>query len=121
MNLVTFEGCCTAKIITGFGQTGTAEYEYRPETPLTHYQMAKGMAAHMVTQRRRGDATLVVTLNNQQKAGLDVLRGLGWHVSPALHKRAHSETQLHVCYTALHDLSTVEGLAELDKKVAAFA
>lgn len=118
---VEFPGCCTAKVITGFGQTGTAEYEYRPEDPLSHQTIARGIVGEMARYRRRGHATLVVTLNSQQKAGIEVLRALNWHVSPPIHKLAHPETQLHVCYCDLSSLEDPTELTKLDEIVASFA
>lgn len=121
MNLLDFPGCCTADILTGFGQTGTAEYEYRPDTLLTHHKVASGVLAKMRYSRKCGHATIVVTLNSQQKTALEVLRALNWHVSEPLGKRNHSETDLHVCYCALAPLADVEYDESLVKIVEGFA
>lgn len=122
MNLLDFPGCCTAEILTGFGQTGVAEYAYRPEKQnLTHFEIAEEVFKKMAYARRTGNATIIVTLNSEQKTALEVLREMKWHVSPPLSKRAHAEHDLHVCYCELAVMVDDEKREQLAEIVAGFA
>ena len=47
MKLLPFPGCCTAGILTGFGGTGTAEYQYHPEKEYTEESMYQEIQQHL--------------------------------------------------------------------------
>lgn len=96
MQLVDFPGCCTACVLVGFGQSDTAQYNYRPEreyTEETFYKEAK----ELLEQAGRGNsATVIAITNSDQTTAMKVLPKLGFVlVQQEIGKRAHEDKTLN--------------------------
>lgn len=108
MEVVDFEGCCTAKIVTGFGQTKTAEYEYRP-TDNPYHEVGELPVGEIEGQlrylerihRANGDAVLTAITNNEQVNANKALSNRGWKFSGWMKKTQHPETQVCLWYKPL--------------------
>lgn len=90
--LIDFPGCCTAKILTGFGQSDTAEYAYRPARDITFEQMYAECESMIEVQKRGGRVALIfATTNSDQKMGEQVLEKLGFQRTLEVSKTQHSD------------------------------
>lgn len=90
--LIDFPGCCTAKILTGFGQSDTAEYAYRPAHGMTFEQMYAECESMIEVQKRGGRVALIfATTNSDQKMGEQVLEKLGFQRTLEVSKTQHSD------------------------------
>ena len=95
MKLHTFPGCCTAKILVGFGETDTAAYDIRPAEPYTDETMFAEILELLRAAGRGGNATVVATTNSDQRTANAVLPKAGFVcVQQNIHKVAHSHLQL---------------------------
>ena len=94
MKLVPFPHCCTAKILAGFGETDTADYGARPETPYTEEGMFKEVVDKLEEAHRAGQAMVFATTNSEQKTANAVLPRVGFEKIEATAKAAHSGVQL---------------------------
>jgi hypothetical protein len=108
MEVVEFEGCCTAKIVTGFGQTETAEYEYRPtdnpylEAGELPVNAIEGKLRSLERRRRaRGDAVLTAITNNEQVNANEALLNQGWQHSGWMSKTQHPNTKVRLWFKPL--------------------
>ena len=94
MKLVPFPHCCTAKILAGFGETDTADYGARPETPYTEESMFKEVVDKLEEAHRAGQAMVFATTNSEQKTANAVLPRVGFEKIEATAKAKHSGVQL---------------------------
>ena len=94
MKLVPFPHCCTAKILAGFGETDTADYGARPETPYTEESMFKEVVDKLEEAHRAGQAMVFATTNSEQKTANAVLPRVGFEKIEATAKANHSGVQL---------------------------
>ena len=94
MKLVPFPHCCTAKILAGFGETNTADYGARPETPYTEEGMFKEVVDKLEEAHRAGQAMVFATTNSEQKTANAVLPRVGFEKIEATAKANHSGVQL---------------------------
>lgn len=90
--LIDFPGCCTAKILTGFGQSDTAEYAYRPAHGMSFEDMYAECESMIEVQKRGGRVALIfATTNSDQKMGEQVLEKLGFQRTLEVSKSQHSD------------------------------
>lgn len=94
MKLVPFPYCCTARILAGFGETDTADYGARPETPYTEESMFKEVVDKLEEAHRAGQAMVFATTNSEQKTANAVLPRVGFEKIEATAKANHSDVQL---------------------------
>ena len=94
MKLVPFPHCCTAKVLAGFGETDTADYGARPETPYTEENMFKEVVDKLEEAHRAGQAMVFATTNSEQKTANAVLPRVGFEKIEATAKANHSDLQL---------------------------
>lgn len=96
MQLVPFTGCCTARILTGFGQSDTAYREYRPNQNYTKDTMADEIREHILAAGRGGAATIIAITDNQQTTAMEVLPAMGFLLVQAeIGKIAHANKTLN--------------------------
>lgn len=94
MQLTSFAGCCTAKIITGLGGTATAEHGRGLN--ITDRHMKELLREKVDYCRRMGYAVVTITTNNQQEQANRVLEEEGWEGSTWMSKTQHPETKLRL-------------------------
>jgi hypothetical protein len=97
-----YPGCCTARIISGFGGTMTAEIN-RLATP-SYDLLHKEISYQQRYLKGAGFAVVSATLNSDQKVADKVLRDLGWKYSRWITKRNHSDKKLRIYYKDLSEV-----------------
>lgn len=108
MKLVPFAGCCTARILTGFGQTFTAEHQYRPEQPYTEKTMFQELLSHLETAGRNNVATVISITNSDQTIAATVLPRAGFvEVQKELAKRQHADKTISTWVYTVTDKNRV--------------
>lgn len=97
-----YYGCCTINIITGFGQTLTAEYGLDAEFTLDQLReeiRVKCRAAKIV-----GKAIVTAATNNEQVIANEALELEGFSSSPWCSKTQHPETQVKLWFKPLQEV-----------------
>lgn len=110
MQLVDFPGCCTAKIITGFGGTNTAEHRYRPAVPFTENTLFAALTELLEKAHRQGQAMVFATTNTAQELPNKVLPRIGFQKVEESKKSNHSEYGLIGWVFRLNDEKQVKPL-----------
>ncbi len=100
MKTVDFPACCTAKIVTEFGESDYAEGG--PLEPIKEAVNAYLKIAELNT-RLSGLAVVVVTTNNEQSVTNKVLRERGYKHSKWMKKRQHPATKIRIWHKPLFD------------------
>lgn len=95
-----FPECCTAKVIAGFGETGTASINTYQDT--TEEELNTQLNSMENYSKDCGNAVVVITLNSDQKTGDKVLRSRGYKHSKWMSKTQHPLQKLRVYYKALN-------------------
>lgn len=99
MRFVPFPGCCTARILLGFGETNAGDHLSR-EARDDHYgrtyeQKLQWLVSELAEYARRGDAAHIVAMTTtQQQEGIRLLTAAGFVKSDEGQKNAHRETNL---------------------------
>lgn len=102
MHIVDFPGCCTAKILTGFGQTATAEGRYRPIVPITKQVISDWLHNQLTLLTRYGNIALVfATTNSDQVAAAEALTEIGFIKTNEVEKNQHADKKLIGWYMEL--------------------
>lgn len=93
MQVLNFPGCCTAKVIVGFGEEAAASY--RADENYTDRSMALELN-HLIRGPQIGTrmGSVVVQLTSRQRRGIRVLTALGFASTVAQPKDNHSDTSL---------------------------
>lgn len=96
---VSYPGCCTAKILMGFGQERNAGWDARVER-IDSVEVMKEQVDKLVRGYMIGTHHGVVSacLTSRQTRGIQALTELGFHASPAFKKTGHRESDLHTFY-----------------------
>lgn len=102
MRIQDFPGCCTAKIVLGFGGTGTASWEIRPKGNRTIESELKEFLEREIV-RYKNYAVFVATTNTQQVLANKVLAEVGFVPTNPLPKNQHRETDLIVWHCPLKE------------------
>lgn len=104
MHLVDFEGCCSAKILTGFGQEETAEWDYRPgREKLGIAAMELELRAKIGQAAYNGNAFVCLTYTQNQTKIASLMGKYGFIRSKAMEKAKHRENVLTLAYLPLFD------------------
>lgn len=91
MHLVPMPGCCAAKILTGFGGTDTAEYDYRPDKDFTDETMFQAIVDKLEEAHRGGNALVFAATNSAQEVANRVLPRAGFIKVDETAKVKHQE------------------------------
>jgi len=94
MNIQAFPHCCTATILTGFGESRVADSFYNVKP--TKSQIKDFIKREIDRSIHSGDAMITVATNNEQKTVNAVLRELGFKYSKWLSKTTHPETKVRL-------------------------
>lgn len=99
VKVVSYPGCCTAKVLIGFGQERNAGWDARVER-VDSVEKIKEDVDKLVRGYMIGSHHGVVSacLTSRQTRGIQALTELGFHVSPAFKKTGHRESDLHTFY-----------------------
>ena len=96
-------GCCTGRIIYGFGHSYVASNGPIRGFPVE--DIKKELAELEGVYSRMGMAVVVITLNSDQTTEDKVLRDAGYSHSRWISKKQHPETKLRVYYKPLDQLN----------------
>lgn len=95
MQLKNYPNCCTAKVLVGFGQTDTADYEIRPAGNEMSVEVIKSrLGDRLNTCKNSGYAMLTCITNDQQVNANKALEECGFESSDWMEKDAHPETKV---------------------------
>lgn len=99
VKVVSYPGCCTAKVLIGFGQERNAGWDAHVERVETVEQMKesvdKAIRGHLIG---RHNGIVSACLTSRQVRGIQALTELGFHSSGAKVKTGHRESQLLTFY-----------------------
>lgn len=102
MFLKNYPNCCTAKVLTGFGQTLTADHAIRPQgNELPIDSIKSEIEADLKSIRLNGYAVLTCITNDQQVNGNQALEEMGFKSSGWMSKDAHPETKIKLWWHAV--------------------
>lgn len=94
MELLNFPGCCTARVLVGFGGTDMASYHRFSKGDDSDEQMFKEIMEHLLTAHRTGMAIVFATTNSQQEQANRVLPQAGFKKTDTAAKENHQEFTL---------------------------
>ena len=95
MKLLPFPGCCTARILAGFGESGTASWDLRPAKPYTEHSFFEEAKEHLRDAGRAQAAIVTATTTQEQTTAIAVLPKLGFScVAKDVKKNQHAEHTL---------------------------
>ena len=94
--IIAFPGCCTARILTGFGGSSTADYAYRPEgNRLEKGELTEFLKKQIPFHERSGSVAIIfATTNSDQKQAMKELKDFGFIHTRAVSKRQHPDKDL---------------------------
>lgn len=94
MKLVAYPGCCTARILVGFGGTNTADYAYRPEGKIYAKDVVQYVDVNLEYWERSGIAIIHAIINTQQTEAREGLLRSGFVRNTQASKNQHAEVDL---------------------------
>lgn len=100
-----FEGCCTAVILTDFGQSKTSEYGY---SDIGHKRLRKETIEQVQYAQEEGNGIVTAIITSQQTRAADVLKELGFIGTGAAQKTRHSEVTIELYYLHCKDWKAPE-------------
>ena len=102
LELVEFPNCCTMKVIVGFGGTEIAGRRLR-DNDTTEEDLLQEVNGLVDLARRRGNAIVLATINNEQEQARRVLAQAGFGGrSRWANKDTHPETTVRLYYKRLN-------------------
>src|SRR5688572_7990772 len=111
-NYLNFPGCCTAKVLAGFGQERTAEYAYRPNGPnineISEEDLIKDLNKHIRSAKYQGEGLLTAITTQNQKIANKVLRQFGFKSSRFTSKKTHNDTYIKIWYGYVEELEEIK-------------
>lgn len=99
MRLMSYPGCCTAKILVEFGQERAAEF--REEIPKDN--TPENLERSLMSCKRMGYGLVTAILTNNQTHGIALLEGAGFKNTGWVSKDAHPENEIALFYLSLKD------------------
>lgn len=109
MHITAFAGCCTAKIITGFGQEVTADIKYSPRGSYHKEEMEANLRRYIEDQKY-DMAAVVATFTQNQTNFRRLAKHYGFVISDPMKKRQHSDNVLYLAYLPLNNYQLPERL-----------
>ena len=92
-------GCCTMKVLSGFGNTHTTLTNRDRVT--TRQELVAELRQIETTLRESGNATILATINSEQTLAAEALVEAGYAHSKWHKKGRHPETQVRLYYRRL--------------------
>jgi hypothetical protein len=102
MNVEEFTGCCTAKILTGFGQTQTADWDFKPDGVLS-VEVIKARLGKVLNEIMVYDGVATVITNDQQANANQALEECGFLSSDWMSKKQHPETRIKLWWFPINE------------------
>lgn len=99
MNVRDFPGCCTAKVLTQFGQERAAEFR----TGIPEDNTPENLQRILEGSKRGGMGMITAILTQNQTHGIELLEGAGFKNTGWVSKAAHPETKIALFYLSLED------------------
>lgn len=104
MQTKAYPNCCTAKVLVGFGQTTTADFEIRPEGNLLTVEQIKAQLGQSLNiQRMEGRAMVSCVTNDKQINANIALEECGFQSSDWMSKQNHPETKIKLWWFPLNE------------------
>jgi hypothetical protein len=104
MHTLEFPGCCTAKVLTGFGETNTAEFEYRPSLRQDRDDIELQLVLHCAELKEIGMGIATAMTNSDQVEANAALEAHGWESSKWCTKGQHSDRKLKLWFKCLDEV-----------------
>lgn len=101
MEIKSFPGCCTARIVIGLGNSPAAD-NFLSHTN-TEEELKQELNQAITSARYIGDAVLVAITNDEQKKANKVLREMGWKHSKWMSKETHRNTKVRLWYYIMEE------------------
>jgi hypothetical protein len=103
MHSLDFPGCCTAKVFTGFGETVTAEHEYRPYSSPTQEGIECELIQRVKALKERGMGIATAMTNSDQVTANAALEAQGWEHSKWCTKEQHRDKKIRLWFKCLDE------------------
>lgn len=103
MQIKAYPNCCTTKVLVGFGETDTSDWEIRPDNAYTVEDIKKSLGKVLNLKRSRGMATVSCITNNEQLAANQALEECGFLSSDWMSKSNHPETMIKLWWFPLNE------------------
>lgn len=106
MHYISFPGCCTAKIVTSFGQTSIADGAYRPRDgeDVSQASIERELEERCWSMKRDGMGIATAITNDDQVEANAALEAQGWESSRWCTKGSHSDKRIKLWFKCLMDL-----------------
>ena len=99
MNVREFPGCCTAKVLTQFGEERAAEFR----TGIPEDNTPENLQRILGGYKRGGVGMVTAILTQNQTHGIELLEGAGFKSTGWVSKGAHPENKIALFYLSLED------------------
>lgn len=99
MNVKSFPGCCTTKVLVQFGQERAAEF--RQEIPKDN--TPENLERTLLSCKRMGYGMVTAILTQNQTHGIALLEEAGFKNTGWVSKAIHPETKIALFYLSLED------------------
>lgn len=109
VNQDDFPGCCTAIVLTDFGNSHTSEYGFHAYS----YQRIRGYVIDQVEEARdEGTGIITAILTSEQTEAKEVLKELGFIGTGEAKKGRHAEVTIELYYLHCKDWNVPEKAVE---------
>lgn len=104
LKVKNFPHCCTAKILSGFGQTGTAPeaLDHKFVNP-TVSQIKSDLGIQLNAAKDMGHAVITVIVNDEQVNACQALKETGFLSSDWMSKKNHPDTKVMLWWFPLNE------------------
>tara|TARA_R110000851_G_scaffold258416_1_gene410878 strand:- start:948 stop:1280 length:333 start_codon:yes stop_codon:yes gene_type:complete len=104
LKIKNFPHCCTAKVLCGFGQTGTAPEAYNAKfIDPTVKQIKTEIGIQLNAAKAMGNAVVTVIVNDEQVNACQALKEAGFLSSDWMSKKNHPETKVMLWWFPLNE------------------
>ena len=104
MQTKAYPNCCTAKVLVGFGQTETADWDIRPDgNELSVLEIKASIGSELNAYGMPNMAMLSCITNDQQVNANQALEELGFLSSYWMSKQAHPETKVKLWWFPINE------------------
>lgn len=104
MQIKPYPNCCTAKVVVGFGQTETADWEIRPEGDGLSVEEIKAQLGEKLNSYGMAHLAILSCITNDQQVNANqALEEVGFLSSDWMSKKAHPETQVKLWWFPIND------------------
>lgn len=98
VNVEDFPGCCSASVLTNFGQSTTSEYGYQHK--VEYNKMYREVVQAIKSEKSQG--VIVAITTDEQTIGIKVLTDLGFTPTAPLKKIRHAERTIQLWHLPVY-------------------